>query len=80
VAVAHAFNPSREAEAVDLCVQGQPGLQNEFQDSQDYTERFCLEKTKHKQTKDKSPMVLLLFLSFETGCCVPQAGLHLTSS
>jgi hypothetical protein len=33
-----------------LWVQGQPGLQSEFQDSQDYTEKLCLEKTK-KQTK-----------------------------
>ena len=26
--------------------RGQPGLQNEFQDSQGYTEKPCLEKTK----------------------------------
>jgi hypothetical protein len=36
---------------VDLWVQGQPGLQNEFQDSQDYTEKPCLEKTKQIKTK-----------------------------
>jgi hypothetical protein len=37
--VAHAFNLSTwEAEA------GQPGLQGEFQDSQGYTEKPCLEK------------------------------------
>ena len=29
---------------VDLWVQIQPGLQNEFQDSQGYTEKFCLKK------------------------------------
>jgi hypothetical protein len=47
--VAHAFNPSTwEAEAGGF--QGQPGLQNEFQDSQDYTEKHCLEK-QNKQTK-----------------------------
>jgi hypothetical protein len=40
----------------DFQVQGQPGLQNEFQDSQGYTEKSCLEinnkniKT-NKQTK-----------------------------
>jgi hypothetical protein len=27
-----------------LCIQGQPGLQREFQDSQGYTEKPCLEK------------------------------------
>jgi hypothetical protein len=27
---------------VDLCVRGQPGLQSEFQDSQGYTEKPCL--------------------------------------
>jgi hypothetical protein len=42
--VVYTFNPSpREAEA------GQPGLQSEFQDSQDYTEKPCLEKTKNKK-------------------------------
>jgi hypothetical protein len=29
-----------------LWVRGQPGLQSEFQDSQDYTEKLCLKKTK----------------------------------
>lgn len=28
----------------NLCVKGQPELQNEFQDSQGYTERSCLRK------------------------------------
>ena len=37
---------------MDLCVQGQPGLQSEFQDSQSYTEKPCLEKLKNK-TKQK---------------------------
>jgi hypothetical protein len=32
----------------DFCVRGQPGLQSEFQDSQGYTEKPCLEKTKIK--------------------------------
>jgi hypothetical protein len=51
VVVAQALNPSTwEAEA-DF-----RGLQGEFQDSQDYTEKPCLEKTKTKtknQTKTK---------------------------
>jgi hypothetical protein len=32
---------------MDLCeFQGQPGLQSEFQDTQGYTEKPCLEKPK----------------------------------
>jgi hypothetical protein len=34
---------------VDFWVQGQPGLQSELQDSQGYTEKPCLEKTKKKK-------------------------------
>jgi hypothetical protein len=33
-------------------VQGQPGLQSEFQDIQGYTENSCLEKTKNKEQKN----------------------------
>jgi hypothetical protein len=33
----------------DFLVRGQPGLQREFQDSQDYTEKPCLEKKKKKK-------------------------------
>jgi hypothetical protein len=39
----------------DFWVWGQPGLQSEFQDSQDYTEKPCLgkeKKQKNKQTKN----------------------------
>jgi hypothetical protein len=32
----------------DFWVWGQPGLQSEFQDSQGYTEKPCLRKTKTK--------------------------------
>jgi hypothetical protein len=40
----------------DFWVQGQPGLQSEFQDSQGYTEKPCLEKQKpNKQTKKNQP-------------------------
>jgi hypothetical protein len=31
----------------DFSVRGQPGLQSEFQDSQEYTEKPCLEKPKY---------------------------------
>jgi hypothetical protein len=39
----------------DFWVQGQPGIQSEFQDSQGYTEKPCLEKPKqiNKQTNNK---------------------------
>jgi hypothetical protein len=30
----------------DFWVQGQPGLQSEFQDSQGYTDKPCLKKSK----------------------------------
>ena len=36
---------------MDLLVQGQPGLQNEFQDSQGYTVKPCLEKPKEEKKK-----------------------------
>jgi hypothetical protein len=38
---------------VDFWVQGQPGLQSEFQDSQGYTEKPCLQKK--KKFKSTSP-------------------------
>jgi hypothetical protein len=41
----------------DFWVRGQPGLQSEFQDSQDYTEKPCLEK--QKQNKKKKIKILL---------------------
>jgi hypothetical protein len=37
----------------DFWVRGQPGLQSEFQDSQGYTEKPCLEKPKKKKKKKK---------------------------
>jgi hypothetical protein len=36
---------------VDFWVRGQPGLQSEFQDSQGYTQKPCLEKNKNKKQK-----------------------------
>jgi hypothetical protein len=51
VVVAHIFNPStQEAEAG----RGQPGLQSEFQDSQGYTKKPCLEKQTNKQTNKRT--------------------------
>jgi hypothetical protein len=43
--VVHTFNPSTQ-EAEGGRFLSQPGLQSEFQDSQGYTEKPCLEKTK----------------------------------
>jgi hypothetical protein len=42
-----------QAGRVDFWVRGQPGLQSEFQDSQGYTEKPCLEKPKEKKKKKK---------------------------
>jgi len=44
--VVHAFNPSaQEAEVgASMWVQGQPGLQTEFRDSQGYIEKPCFKK------------------------------------
>jgi hypothetical protein len=38
---------------VDFLVQGQPSLQSEFQESQGYTEKPCLEKNKKKNPMRK---------------------------
>jgi hypothetical protein len=37
----------------DFWVWGQPGLQSEIQDSQGYTEKPCLKKTKQQQQQQK---------------------------
>ena len=37
----------------DFCVRGQPGLQNESQDSQGYTEKPCLENKNNNNNKNK---------------------------
>jgi hypothetical protein len=38
----------RKQRQADFGVRGEPSLQSEFQDSQGYTEKPCLEKTKNK--------------------------------
>jgi hypothetical protein len=51
--VHHSFIPEiGRQRQVNSWVRGQPGLQSEFQDSQGYTEKPCLKKTKTK-TKTK---------------------------
>ena len=50
--VVHTFSPSTQRQS--QAVGGQPGLQSEFQDSQGYTEKPCLEiKNKPKKKKKK---------------------------
>jgi hypothetical protein len=49
----------------DLWVQGQPALQSEFQDSQDYTGKPCLLKKK----KQYYYLLLLLILCVHTHVC-----------
>ena len=56
--VVHAFNPSTWGQRqADFWVWGQPGLRSEFQDSQGYSEKPCLEKPKPNQTK--KPNILI---------------------
>jgi hypothetical protein len=44
---------------VDFLVQGQPGLQSKFQDSQGYTEKPCLKKPKTSQTNKNATRELI---------------------
>jgi hypothetical protein len=54
--VAHTFNPSTwEAEAGRFRSSRPAWSKSEFQDSQDYTEKPCLEKPKNKQTNKRTP-------------------------
>ena len=43
----------RRQRQADFWVQGQPGLQSEFQDSQSYTEKPFLEKNNNNNNKKK---------------------------
>jgi hypothetical protein len=57
--VVHAFNPSTwEAEAGGFLSSGQPSLESEFQDSQGYTEKPCLEEKKNVMKKRLEKAVL----------------------
>jgi hypothetical protein len=58
--VAHIFNPStREAEAGGFLSSRPAWLQSEFQDSQGYTEKPCLKKTKNKNKNTKIKLHLI---------------------
>jgi hypothetical protein len=58
---------------VDFWVRGQPGLQSEFQDSQSYTEKPCLEKPKKKKKRVFGWNVMCLDL----GCHLTHVSLFL---
>jgi hypothetical protein len=58
---------------VDFWVQGQPGLQSEFQDSQGYTEEPCLEKPKKKKKKKKKKILFSIIIKLITLCAVLNA-------
>jgi hypothetical protein len=47
----------RRQRQVDFWVRSQPGLQSEFQDSQGYTEKPCLEKPKTNKNERTQPSV-----------------------
>jgi hypothetical protein len=60
--VVHAFNPSTwKTEAGGFLGRGQPGLQSEFQDSQNYTEKPCLET--NKKQKQKKPHIFCFHIA-----------------
>jgi hypothetical protein len=56
-------------------VRGQPGLQSEFQDSQGYTDKLCLEKPKKKTKKTKKKTTCDLENSSELSECSFRCGL-----
>ena len=51
-----AFGRQRQA---SFCVRGQTGLQSEFQDSQDYTEKPCLKRTSKQTNKTLDTLNLI---------------------
>jgi hypothetical protein len=54
VVVVHVFNPStKKAEAGGSLNSSQPGLQSQFQDSQEHTEKPCLKKPKQQQQQQQ---------------------------
>ena len=63
--VAYAFNPStQEAEAGRFLSSRPARLQNEFQDSQGYTEKPCLEKPNKKQVVSLLQTAVIVDYSF----------------
>ena len=65
--VAHTFipNPTLERQRqADFWVRGQSGIHSEFQDSQTYTEKPCLETKQNKTKQNKKRFVLHVLVFF----------------
>jgi hypothetical protein len=60
---------------VDFWVRGQPGLQNEFQDSQSYREKPCLKKQEEK--KNTCNEIYLTFLGKLLSTATGSFGKHI---
>jgi hypothetical protein len=56
--VAHDFNPSTWEAETGGFLSSRPAWSTEFQDSQGYTEKPCLKKTKQNRTNNKSKLYL----------------------
>jgi hypothetical protein len=52
----------RRQRQADFWVPPQPGLQSEFQDSQSYTEKPCLEKTNNNNDGDDDASLVQFFV------------------
>ena len=72
VSVVHAFNASTQKTEANgsLPVQGQPGLQSEFQDSQGHTEKPCFEKKNCLRKKKRRNRSATEICSTPTYCTV----------
>jgi hypothetical protein len=57
---------------VDFWVRDQPGLQSEFQDSQGYTEKPCLEKNKPNKQTNKQKISCYQSIFLNLGCTTPK--------
>jgi hypothetical protein len=64
---------------VDFLVGSQPGLQRVFQDSQGYTEKPCLEKTKQNKTEQNKKNITDRISGEEDTTSVPTPGVTGTS-
>jgi hypothetical protein len=63
----------RRQRQADFWVPGQPGLQNEFQDSQGYSQKPCLEKPKKKK-KEIEGKHNQISEGYEWNCPGPEDG------
>lgn len=62
VLVEHSFHSSPQKQRqVDLRIQRQPGLLIEFQDSQGYSEKPCLENNNNSKAYNENILISLIF-------------------